>query len=230
MRRQRLDSVLLGKLKDKTGKELQYLREQVAKKASKLGISSEAYLVVWAKKFGIGTTNYQRTLDSSIQTEIREALATIFATKTKPSSNTSVETKKSPQRSPVSSDIEYMISDKELLDRCKDLLKARGKFDRVFREATTVLEDRIKGLSGLKGLKTAALVGKAINPDPKLAILKVSDESYEQEGFFSICKGLMLSFRDTTHHELTDKFQRADALKFCGFVDSILAILSKAKK
>lgn len=230
MGRQRLDKVLLEKLVKQTGKEKQYIRVQISMKANKLGISSEAYLVIWAKQLGIGTAVYQRSLSPTIQAEIRDVLPTIFVPKPKPSMKKSKERKILRPVSEISLAIEYLISDDELLSRCKDLLKAKKNFDRVFREATTVLEDRIRNLSGLSKMNPTNLVGKAINPDPTKAILKVSDEHSEQQGFHSICKGIILSFRDTTHHELSDKFQREDALKLCGFVDSILAILGKAEK
>jgi hypothetical protein len=230
MGRQRLDKALLEKLEKQTGKKRQYIREQIAKKANKIGVSSEAYLVVWAKQLGIGTAMYQRSLSHTIQAEIRDVLPIVFGAQSRPSMRKNKEKKILAQASKISLAIEYLIGDDELLSRCKDLLKAKKNFDRVFREATTVLEDRIKKLSGLRRMRPTDLVGKAINPDPTKAILKVSDDHFEQQGFHSICKGIILSFRDTTHHELTNKFQREDALKFCGFVDSLLAILDKAEK
>lgn len=228
----RLDQKLLNKLEKKTRYSKKYLREQISKKAGRLGISSEALLVIWSKKERIGTSLYQRKLSNSIQAEIRFALPSIFPqVQTRPQI-TPKDSKKprSIKIDPLSAAIEYLIQDEELWDRCKDLIKAPRNFDRVFREATTVLEDRLKNLSGEKGMRPTDLVGKVLNPDPNRAVLKVSDERFEQEGFFSICKGLMLSFRDTTHHELSDKFTRQDALKFCGFIDSLLGILSQAEK
>ncbi len=74
------------------------------------------------------------------------------------------------------------------------------------------------------------VVGKVLNPDPQKAVLKVSDERSEQEGMFSVCKGLTLAFRGPAHHTLSDDFTRADALKFCGFVDTLLAILETASR
>lgn len=230
MSMQRLDEVLLKKLMDKTGKEKQYIREQIAKKANRIGISSEAYLVIWAKQLGIGTAIYQRKLSPSIKAEIRDALPIIFTSQPKPAVKKNKETKQAHQKSPMLLAIEFLIEDKELRDRCEDLIKAPKHHDRVFREATTVLEDRIKSLSGVRRMRPSDLVSKVINPDPTKAILKVSDEPREQQGFHDICKGLVLSFRDTTHHELSDKFKREDSLKFCGFVDSILVILDKAEK
>lgn len=230
MSRQSLDAVLLNKLVKITGKDIQYIREQICKKASKLGISTEAYLAIWAIQLGIGTTIYQRKLPEVIQMQITKGLTGNLVLPSKSLGEKSRNGEKLPQKSELSLAIEYLINDSELHDRCKDLLKARKNFDRVFREATTVVEDRIKKLSGLSKMSPLNLVGKALNPKPKKAILKVSNEAFEQEGFYSICKGLFLSFRDTTHHELSDKFQRKDAMKFCGFVDLILSRLDRAEK
>jgi Protein of unknown function (Hypoth_ymh) len=70
------------------------------------------------------------------------------------------------------------------------------------------------------------VVGKVLNP--QRAIIRVSTETAEQDGMFSICKGLTLAFRGPLHHALRDDLTRADALKFCGFIDHLLAILDKA--
>lgn len=222
----------MTKLGAKTHFTEKYLREQISKRANKLGVSSEAVLAVWAKRLGIGTLQYQRRLPTEIQTEIRNILPIGFNAPKfeRPKKQTGVDKKYPRSKSPLSLAIEYLIQDIELRDRCGDLIKAQKNHDRAYREATTVLEDRIRNLSGLGKMKPSDLVGKAINPDPNKAILRVSQDSFEQEGIFSICKGLMLGFRDTTHHELTDKFSKEDALKFCGFVDSLLAILNDSEK
>ena len=74
------------------------------------------------------------------------------------------------------------------------------------------------------------VVGKVLNPDPQKALLRMSDQRAEQQGMFEIYHGLALAFRGPTHHEISDNLVRADALKFCGFVDILLGLLSKAKR
>lgn len=226
----RLDPALLHKLIKKTRKKEQYVREQIAKRANRLGISSEAYLVLWAKQMEIGTGAFQRKLSPAIQTEIRETLPAMFTPRSSVPVKKNDDKRQVSQKSALTMAIEYLIIDDELRDRCKDLLRAARNYDRVFREATTVLEVRIKKLSGIRGMRGASLVSKVINPKPDRAFLKVSNEAYEQQGFHDICRGIMLAFRDTTHHELSNNISREDALKFCGFVDSILAILGNATK
>lgn len=226
----RLDQVLLQKVVKKTRKPEKYIREQISKRANRLAISSEAALVLWAKQLSVGTGTSQRKLSPTIQTEIRETLPAVFSPPARSRVNKEPEIKRNSQKSTVAMAIEYLITDEELRDRCKDLIRASRNFDRVFREATTVLENRIKKLSNVRGLRGADLVSKVINGKLDRAILKVSNEAYEQQGFHDICRGLMLAFRDTTHHDLSNKFRREDALKFCGFVDIILGVLGNAVK
>ena len=121
------------------------------------------------------------------------------------------------------------IADPVLRERCLDLLTAEGNFDRVIREATTILEDRIRELSDpTSRLTGVALVDKVLNPNK--GILQIEGEVNEQEGFYQIFRGVMLSFRDETHHRIVDDFSREDALKVMSLIDVLLQILSKTKK
>ena len=123
------------------------------------------------------------------------------------------------------------IQDQELKDRCLDLLSAVANFDRVINQATLILEDRIRKKSEIpERLEGVKLINKVLNQDFNKTILKISDDSDEQRGFCDVCRGIMSTFRNPTHHYITDKFTREDALKFCGFIDIILSILEKAQK
>jgi hypothetical protein len=122
------------------------------------------------------------------------------------------------------------INDEELKGRCSDILSSPGPFDRVINQATLVLEDRIRTKSkSEKGLIGVHLVNKALNADLSKTTLKISDSAEEHEGICHICRGIMLAFRHPTHHYLTDKYSREDALKFCAFVDNILRLIDNAK-
>ncbi len=74
MAKSRLDIELLKKLSKKTGKSIKYLREQLSIRATKHGVSSEAYFVYWLTKEKIHSAVYQRPLSDSIKSEIRELL------------------------------------------------------------------------------------------------------------------------------------------------------------
>jgi hypothetical protein len=225
--RARLDARLLENIARARRKPEKYVREQISKSAARLGITSEAAQIVMAREFGLGTAQALRKLPPHAQDQVHRvpnALAGPRSVAQKPEVSRGKAVKTLPEIAAIE-----MLRDQELKSRCADLLKARRHFDRVFREATTVLDDRIKKKSGIKRMNPVALVGKALNPDPQKSVLVVSDEAAEQEGVHSICKGLMLAFRDKTHHELNDKLTRNDAIKFCGFVDTVLAIMDGAR-
>ena len=227
----RLDERLLNKISKETRKEKQYIREQICKRASKLAISSEAFQVLWAKQLGIGTAHYQRTLPSTIQQEIHDYLFRNLAKeslKWKPRTS-SAKSGKPRRATPLRAAIQYLLMDDELRDRCTDLLLAKGNFDRVFREATTVLEHRLKKLALVtdKRIKACDLAARVLYP--KNAILRISDDDGEQEGFYQICRGMFQTFRNPVHHQLSEGFKRENALQFCGFVDSLLKMLEQAQ-
>ncbi|MGD0993610.1 MAG: TIGR02391 family protein [Gemmatimonadales bacterium] len=230
MSKTQLDASLLRKLVEKTGKPLKYVREQISKRAARQGIASEAAQILWAKEYGIGTGVFQRRLDAHVQEQVRAGLPSLFASPTTPPSRDAKrkEARVSRPVSPLRAAIDYLLSDEELKRRCADLLTARGSFDRVFREATTVLDDRLKKLAGIKSkVNPADLVARVLHPSK--AILIVSEHADEQEGFYSICKGLFAAFRNPAHHALNDKLTREDALRFCGFMDAMLTILKQAR-
>jgi len=229
MANQRLDAKLLTKLANRTGKNLKYLREQISRKASRQGISSEAALIIWAKELGIGTASALRKSSGEIRHEVRTASPTAPAPKTPVRDYRKAGDRATSQKAAFRNAIDNLLHDDELRSRCRDLLTAPRHFDRVFREATTLLETRIKKIAGIKQrMEFGDLVGKVLNPDPLKAVLVVSNEQAEHQGFFYMCRGLGLSFRNPAHHSLSEKFSREDALKFCAFVDTVLSVLKTA--
>ncbi|MDD5071355.1 MAG: TIGR02391 family protein [Patescibacteria group bacterium] len=121
------------------------------------------------------------------------------------------------------------IKDQDLRDRCFDLLSASSNFDRVINQATLILEDRIRVKSQVKDkLEGVKLVNTVLNPNLSKTILKVSSDEDGHRGICDICRGVMSSFRNSTHHHLSDKFSREDALKFCGFIDILLNIIDNS--
>ena len=122
------------------------------------------------------------------------------------------------------------LTDDELKDRCSDLLSASSNFDRVINQATLLLEDRIRKKSGLNNLTGLDLVNRAISSTYANTILQLSDDPNEHEGFSHICRGIVLSFRNPTHHKIVAGISREDALKICAFIDKLLHIVDGSKK
>jgi uncharacterized protein (TIGR02391 family) len=221
-----LNPALLAKVAGKTGKSVKYVREQISKRAGRLGISSEAALILWAKEYKLGTSLYQRQQSAHVQEQVRSGLTMLPPVPVAKKNGKPAKTKGTAV-SPMRWAIDYLLSDAELKRRCKDLLLARGDYDRVIREATTVLDHRLKKLGKIKGhMNPDALVSKVLNKNNP--ILVISEHDNEQDGFHNIARGLMQAFRNPSHHSLNDKLTQQDALRFCGFVDALLGLLEQA--
>src|SRR6266550_1317393 len=150
MGKRRLDSRLLVKLAGKTGKPVEYIREQLSRRASKQGISSEAALVLWCRQLSIGATTFLNKQPTFVRDEVRSTSAPTAGRSPQVRSNGKPSSggRKVSSKISLGHVVDMILQDQQLRDRCKDLLTAKKNFDRVFREATTVLDDRLKKVSG----------------------------------------------------------------------------------
>ncbi len=140
-----------------------------------------------------------------------------------------VESKRPPPR--ILSSIE--IVDPQLRDRCLDLLEAfdegdqSHRFDTVITEATRVLEDRVRRLTGadasLSGvnLMTHAFGGE----NPRLV---VSEDASEQEAAHLMYRGASGFIRNPFHHRLIEDVSRERVLQILGLVDYLIFIAQSA--
>ena len=126
------------------------------------------------------------------------------------------------QRTPVS-----LIADKELRQRCADLLAAGALYDRVVREACVVLEDRVRvAIGAAKDLTGVPLMEQAFSP--KGGLLRLSPLDQEQLGAMQLYRGMMAFFRNNAGHHLIDTFTQEDALRLVAWVDFLLAMIARA--
>jgi len=231
-----LDTKIKSKIAKKIGtRDITAVNRMVSRKARNLGISAESALIVLAREYDIGTSTYLRSLDASKQAEVRDALLTTFGADIQRVNKGNRSVKKQaflPSKPALKSMIEYLIQDNELRDRCVDILLARSKFDRPIREATLVLENRIRN----KANPTVNLVGEnlvtfAFNEEISKTLLRVAGgDPNDQRGFTQILRGIVPTFRNKTHHHIIDSFSRNEAMRVCGFVDVLLRVVDNSEK
>jgi uncharacterized protein (TIGR02391 family) len=234
-----LDRKLMGKVAKKLGKkDITAVNGIVSRKASKLGVSAEAALIILAKEHGIGASTFQRKLDAAKQGEIRDNLTAFFPAKRQNVNNESAIRNSRVAKSGLSKKaslkvaIEYLIQDQDLRARCQDILLASSNFDRPVSQATLVLEDRIrKKAQPTQKLVGESLVGYAFNEDLSKTVLRVaSNDSDDQRGFTQILRGIVPAFRNKTHHHIITSFSREEAMRVCGFIDVLLRVVDSSTK
>lgn len=124
-----------------------------------------------------------------------------------------------------------VITDNELRSRCTDLLTAPGNYDRVIREATVVLEDRIRHKVPhdvlAKLIPNAAdqggenLVNHLLSPDKP--VLVISNDRLRRIAFHRILLGVVSYLRNPYHHQLDPSTEWSWAWSTVGFIDRVLA-------
>lgn len=63
----RLDPGLVRRIAEKTGIKDASVRQQASRRAGRLGVRSEAALILWAQELGIGTTRHFNKLPPELQ-------------------------------------------------------------------------------------------------------------------------------------------------------------------
>jgi uncharacterized protein (TIGR02391 family) len=232
-----LDPKIKSKLAKKLGKKDIDINKMAYKRGEKLGISSEAALIILAKENDIGTSTYLRSLDPTKQAEVRDALPSIFAPARTISHTGKIKSGKGTKpaiskRESLKLAIEYLIEDQELLSRCQGILIAPANFDIAINQATLVLEDRIrKRAEPTKKLVGENLVNTVFKEDLSKTILRVaSNEPDDQRGFTQILRGVVPAFRNKTHHHIIKNISREEAMRVCGFVDVLLRVVDNSVK
>jgi hypothetical protein len=230
-----LDPKLLSKLAERQDKSEKYTRETVSRFANKQGIASEVALIVLAKREGIGTALYQRSLDPAKQSQVRDALPVVMGLeKPRPVERGGKVARRTvlSQKAVLTNAIEYLVRDPILLARCRDLLLAPSNFDRAINQATQILEDRLRTKSEPpKKLTGENLVGFAFNEDIGKSRLRVeSGDADDQRGFTQILRGIVPAFRNKSHHHIVDTLSREESMRVVGFIDVLLGIVDKSVK
>jgi uncharacterized protein (TIGR02391 family) len=118
-----------------------------------------------------------------------------------------------------------LVRDPELVRRCSDLLGASGDYDRVVREASTILEDRVRVATGSKIPGAVSLVRAAFDVDK--GMLRLSTERSEQAAAGHLFAGTMGLFRNQSGHQLIH-VSYEDAVRYVVMVDLLLSLVARA--
>jgi len=124
-----------------------------------------------------------------------------------------------------------VIKDGELRKRCSDLLRSPNNYDRVIREATTILEDRMRNKCPHEILSSLIpnsndqigenLVNKLFPPDH--SVLSISSDKHKRIAFYKILLGTFAYLRHPYHHRLDPNTEWSWAWSAVGFIDRLLA-------
>jgi len=123
------------------------------------------------------------------------------------------------------------IKDTQLQEYCSDLLRAPGVYDRVIREATTVLEDRMRQKCGHNLLAQLIpnapdqtgekLVNKLFSPnDP---VLSISNDRHQRILFHKALLAAVSYLRNPYHHQIDPTTEWSWAWSAVGFIDRLIA-------
>ena len=124
------------------------------------------------------------------------------------------------------------LLDEQLRSRCVDLyekFRATGeseRFDTVVTEATRILENRLRDITGLSetGLSLAsASFGKR-------GLLRVSYQEAEQEGVNALFRGVFGFVRNRVHHSLHPDMGPQRVMQILGLIDYLLFLIASAER
>jgi uncharacterized protein (TIGR02391 family) len=96
----------------------------------------------------------------------------------------------------------------------------------VITEATRILENRMRDVSGLEGAGIE-LASRAFGRDP---LLRVSHISAEQEGAHALFRGIFGFVRNRVHHRLQPDIAPERVMQVLGMIDYLLFLISTSER
>lgn len=131
---------------------------------------------------------------------------------------------------PMPAEPALVILDDDLRNRCLPLLEAGQNYDTVIREATTILEDRIRSRPPHSVLTREiphsadqsgdTLINKLCNPEDP--VLSVSSDRNRRIAFRNMLIGVTSYLRNPYHHALDPSTERSWAWSTVGLIDRLL--------
>jgi len=121
---------------------------------------------------------------------------------------------------------ENLIRDPQLKDRVAGLLAVDRNFDTAVREATVILEDRVRAKSGCADLSGLDLMTAAFKEENGRLI--ISQVPAEQAGVHMTFRGIIGWVRNSFHHRVIDATAQGDAMRIIAFVDWLLEEVDRA--
>jgi uncharacterized protein (TIGR02391 family) len=237
MGRVRLDPGLMEKVaRKRSHQSVKTLREYISRKASRFGCAPEAVLAMLATEHGIGTRRYLQKLGDSVQEQVRQRASQIVPFSRAAASSgvkgpPAGRVNHAVQQAITPKSIDELVSDRILRGRIKNILLGKRNFDIAVNQATLVLEDRLRNKAKPRMQKRVVgvdLVNSVCKSDLNQTILRLSENPDEQDGLTNILRGVMLAFRNPTHHDLMESISREDAIRVCVFVDLLLRVVDYA--
>lgn len=227
MGKRRLELDLVTKVARRQGIKEKSVIQMVSGKARQLGVSSPTALLDWARNLKLGTTSYYNRMPPEQQAEFRSLGRSAEPARRAVRAAGNGVKKSLPKGPPterglMAQVVPALLQHQQLRDYCSDLLSLTGRFDRVVSAATTVLETRLRELTGERG-NIPNIVAIALHPDR--AMFRVSADNNVQEGFFFLVRGVFSVFRNESHHTLSTRLSRWDALKVCCLIDYLLTTI-----
>jgi len=140
-----------------------------------------------------------------------------------------------PTRPPPRVSTSIQLIDAQLRERCLDLFNTFDendqphRYDTVIAEATRVLEDRIRVLSGAEAnVSGVDLVKHAFHEsDPKL---RLSPKPGEQQAAHLMFRGVFGFVRNPVHHALSEHLEKERVIQLLGFVDYLIHLVGAAER
>lgn len=221
MAKPRLDQALLRKVAKEAGWTEKSVREGISKKASRLRVSSEAALLIWADSLGISIGGKLGRQAAHVQQQVRDHLSPVAAKPAPRDGRRAAAPRVQKRGDGVRSSVNLLLRHPDLKARCANTLKGPPPYDPAVNQATIVLETYLRDVAGddrCSASDLAAIVFKHEDP-----LIQMNTKKDVQNGYMHLTRGLFAVLRNPTHHgKGKARMSREEAISYCAFINALL--------